>query len=92
MIFLTNDPSLTAWGYAILDTKYNMVTPPAGFEDPWGVIKTHAGQYSTNKPLDRLKRIQHIAYTLRNLCEIHNVHGILSEPPCLLYTSPSPRD
>lgn len=72
---LTNDPSITAWGWAILDGKNNIIAT--------GCIKTAPEQKKRRirKSDDRTRRISEINQTLIGLIKKYNVSFILSELP-----------
>jgi len=72
---LTNDPSLTAWGWSVL-------TWQGGILD-YGCIKTESqGKIKKIRAGDHLvKRIQEITEILKSIIETYNVKYILSELP-----------
>ena len=74
LIILTNDPSVTAWGYAVLDADEVLDA---------GCIKTesHAKKLRIRKGDDDVRRIQEINQTLLSVIQTHNVNYILAELP-----------
>lgn len=72
---LTNDPSFTAWGWAILDWNGNILEV--------GCIKTAPEQKKRRirKSDDTTRRISDINKTLLDLIRKYNVQYILSESP-----------
>jgi Holliday junction resolvasome RuvABC endonuclease subunit len=72
---LTNDPSFTAWGWAVLDTKDNVLAT--------GCIKTEPEHKKrrTRVSDDRANRAATIVRYLRNIIEKYNVCVILTEAP-----------
>ena len=72
---LTNDPSFTAWGWAILTWEGEIVD--------CGCIKTAPEQKKRRirKSDDTGRRISDIVKTLLNLIQVYNVRYILSESP-----------
>ncbi len=75
MKILTNDPSFTAWGYAVLDEQGNV--------HETGCIKTVPEQKKRRirKSDDTVRRIQEINKTLILLIDKYNIDYILSEAP-----------
>jgi Holliday junction resolvasome RuvABC endonuclease subunit len=72
---LTNDPSFTAWGWAILNSRNRIITD--------GCIKT-APEHKKRRIRvsdDRSSRAVYITKTLINLIKEYNVGMILSEAP-----------
>ena len=74
-VVLTNDPSLTAWGYAVLNTQNNVLT--------LGCIKTEpqAKKRRIRKGDDLIRRISEIYDVLLPLIARYHVRFILSELP-----------
>ena len=72
---LTNDPSMTAWGWVILDWEGNIVDK--------GCIKTAPShkKLRIRKGDDRVRRISEINNCLISLIKKYNVKWILSEQP-----------
>lgn len=72
---LTNDPSFTAWGWAVLDVKDNVLAT--------GCIKTEPEHKKrrTRVSDDRAMRAAVIVRQLLNIIEKYNVHVILTEAP-----------
>lgn len=72
---LCNDPSITGWGYAILDWNSNILTT--------GVIKTHpeSKKRKLRQQEDRIRRIQEINLKLLSLIKEYDVVYIISELP-----------
>ena len=76
MNILTNDPSFTAWGYAVIDTKDNYILES-------GCIKTAPEQKKRRIRAsdDRTRRTKEIVQTLLGIIRSHNIGFILSEAP-----------
>jgi Holliday junction resolvasome RuvABC endonuclease subunit len=75
MNVLTNDPSFTAWGWAIIDEVDNVIDS--------GCIKT-APDYAKKrirKSDDRIRRTEEIIDRLYNLVDVYKVELILTELP-----------
>jgi Holliday junction resolvasome RuvABC endonuclease subunit len=72
---LTNDPSFTAWGWAVLGNKGNIIAT--------GCIKTAPEQKKRRIRTsdDRIRRTSEIAIFLIKLIQRYNVKYILSESP-----------
>lgn len=72
---LTNDPSFTAWGWAILDYHGNVLTT--------GCIKTEPDhkKHRIRKGDDRIRRIDYINGILVNAIKRHNVKFVIGELP-----------
>ena len=72
---LTNDPSMTAWGWAIVT--------PQGEVLETGCIKTEPTSKKLNirKGDDRVRRISEINHQLINLIKIHDIEFMFSELP-----------
>ena len=72
---LSNDPSFTAWGWAVLDWKGNVIDA--------GCIKTAPEQKKRRirKSDDTTRRISDIVQILLTLIEQYNVRYLLSESP-----------
>lgn len=73
---LTNDPSFTAWGWALVRAANSEIVE-------CGCIKTgsNAKKLRIRKGDDRVRRISEIAQTLLELCQQNKVELILSELP-----------
>lgn len=71
---LTNDPSFTAWGYAVVSGE-NVITT--------GCIKTEPEHKKRRirKGDDTVRRISEINHNLINLIKTHNINLILCELP-----------
>ena len=75
LIILTNDPSITAWGYAVLDAQSNVLTA--------GCIKTEP-QYKKRrirKGDDTVRRVSEINQRLLKVIRHYKVSYILTELP-----------
>lgn len=72
---LTNDPSFTAWGWAVLSLKGAVLET--------GCIKTAPShkKLRIRKGDDRTRRISEINHVLLGLIEKHNIRYILAEQP-----------
>jgi Holliday junction resolvasome RuvABC endonuclease subunit len=72
---LTNDPSMTAWGWAVLDFKGNILKT--------GCIKTAPDSKKKNlrKGDDRVRRAAEIINQLHEIVDEFNVKLIISEQP-----------
>jgi len=72
---LTNDPSSTAWGWAVLDVKGKVIAT--------GCIKTEPEhkKLRTRVSDDRARRTSEIVRKLLAIIKKHNVHCILTEAP-----------
>lgn len=72
---LTNDPSLTAWGWAVLDGDGKVINT--------GCIKTSSESKARRirKGDDRVRRISEINHSLISIIRRYNVQIILSELP-----------
>ncbi len=72
---LTNDPSLTAWGWAILDHHGRVMQA--------GCIKTKPEQKKRRirKGDDNMRRISEINHVLKKIIEGYNINYIVSELP-----------
>ncbi len=72
---LTNDPSLTAWGWAVVGINGDVVEA--------GCIKTSCENKvrRIRKGDDTVRRVSEINYILLELIRTHNVNMILSELP-----------
>lgn len=72
---LTNDPSFTAWGWAVLDVKGKVLAT--------GCIKTEPEhkKLRTRVSDDRARRTAEIVRKLASVIEKYNVHCILTEAP-----------
>lgn len=72
---LTNDPSLTAWGWAVVDENSNVMVA--------GCIKTQptAQKLRVRKGDDRTRRITEINTVLLDVIRLWDVNYILSELP-----------
>jgi Holliday junction resolvasome RuvABC endonuclease subunit len=72
---LTNDPSFTAWGWAVITPQGNILKT--------GCIKTAPEQKKRRIRTsdDRYRRTVEIVQTLRNIIQAYNVKYILSEAP-----------
>jgi len=72
---LTNDPSFTAWGWAVLDVKGKVIAT--------GCIKTEPEhkKLRTRVSDDRARRTAEIARKILALVRMYNVHVILTEVP-----------
>lgn len=75
LIILTNDPSITAWGYAVLTVKGKILTT--------GCIKTEsqAKKLRIRKGDDTVRRISEINQVLLQVIKQYKVTYILSELP-----------
>ena len=75
MNILTNDPSFTAWGWAIVDEADNVIDQ--------GCIKTTPDikKKRIRKSDDRIRRSEEIISRLYNLVDAYKVELILSEIP-----------
>lgn len=73
---LTNDPSVTAWGWAVIDPKTNLIHAS-------GAIKTtpSSKKLRIRKGDDRIRRIQIINTDLIQVIKNYNIRLILSEQP-----------
>ena len=73
---LTNDPSMTAWGWAILDVRSNIVVST-------GCIKTEPNKTTIKirKGDDWMRRIREINSVLLSLIKKYNIKYLLSELP-----------
>src|SRR6056297_3054439 len=74
-MILTNDPSLTAWGWAIIDWQDNVIQT--------GCIKTKPDykKKRIRKGDDTVRRLSEISQKLIKLINHYNVQYILSELP-----------
>ena len=74
-IVLTNDPSITAWGYAVLDAQDNVLTT--------GCIKTAPlhKKRRTRKGDDTVRRVSEINQRLLKVINHYKVSYILTELP-----------
>ena len=72
---LANDPSIRAWGWAVLDTQGNLIDH--------GCIKTEPcnKKLKIRKGDDRTRRIDEIYQKLLEVIEKHNVVYIVTEQP-----------
>lgn len=72
---LTNDPSLTAWGWAVLDENNKVLDR--------GCIKTvpQAKTMRIRKGDDRIRRISELTQTLLQIIKTYDVNYLLSELP-----------
>jgi len=72
---LTNDPSFTAWGWAVIDMKGNVIDT--------GCVKTESESKKRRirKGDDTIRRISEINDVLLSVIDTHNVQIILSELP-----------
>jgi Holliday junction resolvasome RuvABC endonuclease subunit len=72
---LTNDPSFTAWGWAVLDVKGKVIAT--------GCIKTEPEhkKLRTRVSDDRARRTSEIVRKLLAIIKKYNVHCILTEAP-----------
>lgn len=72
---LTNDPSFTAWGWAVLSTHGKVIAT--------GCIKTEPEhkKLRTRVSDDRARRTAEIARKILSLVKTYNVHVILTEAP-----------
>lgn len=72
---LTNDPSLAAWGWAVVDFGGRVIDS--------GIIKTEsqAKKLRIRKGDDRIRRVSEIVQALLELINIYDVRMILSELP-----------
>jgi Holliday junction resolvasome RuvABC endonuclease subunit len=75
-LVLANDPSMTAWGWVVIDPTENTVVD-------CGTIKTETigKKMRIRKGDDRVRRIQEINVALRNVLDKYNVSLIVSELP-----------
>ena len=75
LVILSNDPSITAWGYAVVTVSGEVLET--------GCIKTAPDNTKKNirKADDRIRRISEINRTLLQAIKKHNVGYILSEAP-----------
>jgi Holliday junction resolvasome RuvABC endonuclease subunit len=73
---LTNDPSLTAWGWAVVDAKNGNVVDI-------GCIKTESQNHKLRirKGDDTVRRISEINFELLRIIRTNNVQFIISELP-----------
>ena len=74
-VILTNDPSMTAWGWAVVDLKCNVLA--------CGCIKTQPSSKLARirKSDDRLRRVSEIVGQLNSVVNRYNVGLIVSEAP-----------
>jgi Holliday junction resolvasome RuvABC endonuclease subunit len=72
---LTNDPSMTAWGWAVV-TQYGKVIEAGAIKTAPSPQKLHI-----RKGDDRIRRIKEINEQLLDIIETHNVKFIISEQP-----------
>lgn len=72
---LTNDPSVTAWGYAVVTIHGKILES--------GCIKTEPDNKKKNlrKSDDRIRRVSEINKTLLEVIKEHNIGFLLSESP-----------
>lgn len=75
LIILTNDPSLTAWGYAVMDADKNVLTT--------GCIKTapQSKKLRIRKGDDLTRRLSEINQELLSVMDAYKVNYLLSELP-----------
>ena len=75
LIILTNDPSITAWGYAVLDAQDNILVT--------GCIKTKPlyKKRRTRKGDDTVRRVSEINQRLLKVIKHYKVSYILTELP-----------
>ena len=73
---LANDPSMTAWGWCVVDAKTNFIYST-------GCIKTGAENKvrRIRKGDDTIRRIQEINHQLINIIKVYDVKFIISELP-----------
>lgn len=72
---MTNDPSFTHWGYAVIDENDQVITS--------GCVKTspQAKKRRIRVGDDNVRRVNEIVYQLKTIIEKHNVVHILTELP-----------
>lgn len=73
---MTNDPSITAWGWAIVDPTDNTVIDCGGIH-----TQPTSKALRTRKGDDRVRRVQEINFKLLEVVKKYNVNLILSELP-----------
>ena len=75
-LVLTNDPSITAWGWAVVNPLDNTVVD-------CGAIKTtpQSAKLRTRKGDDRVRRVSEINFKLIEITKKHNIALITSELP-----------
>ena len=73
---LANDPSMTAWGWCVVDAKTNFIYSA-------GCIKTNSENKvrRIRKGDDTIRRIQEINHQLIHIIKVYNIKFIVSELP-----------